>query len=86
MLTKTPKPAYKRFIGTSLKAIFFAEALGFAVSYGVYYKLNTDRAFRLYMYQNHSWVLEGYYQLGERIGGHKTRDLDKQVWSNEGKI
>lgn len=42
--------------------------------------------FRLYMYKNYNWVLEGYYQVGERIGGLKTRELDTAVWTNEGKI
>lgn len=47
MLTKQPQPAYKRFIGTTLKAVFVAEALGFAVSYGLWYKLNTERGMYL---------------------------------------
>lgn len=42
--------------------------------------------FRLYMYKNHNWVLEGYYGLGEKIADQKTRELDLKVWSNEGKI
>ncbi|CAH2076967.1 unnamed protein product, partial [Iphiclides podalirius] len=86
MLQKKPKSALKRFVTYSLGTIFVAEALGFAVSYGLYYKLNTEREFRYYMHQNYNWVLEGYYRLGEVIGGNKTRELDYKVWTNEGKI
>ncbi|XP_063376331.1 spondin-2-like [Cydia fagiglandana] len=46
----------------------------------------TSTDFRLYMHKNCNWVLEGYYQLGERIADHKTRELDYKVWTNEGKI
>lgn len=87
MLVKKPQPAsYTKWIGKTLKTVFILEALGIAVSYGVYFKLNTERDFRLYMHKNCNWVLEGYYQLGERIADHKTRELDYKVWTNEGKI
>lgn len=62
MLTKSPKPAYKRFIGTSLKLVFLAEALGFAVSYGVWYRLNTDRGNK-FIYENTKAVLYYFFVL-----------------------
>lgn len=86
MLSKQPKPAYKKFIGATLKTVFLVETVGIAVSFGLWYKLNTEREFRLYMYKNYNWVLEGYYSIGEVIGGLKTRELDQKVWTNEGKI
>lgn len=43
MLTKSPKPAYKKFITFSLKAVILIEAAGLAVSYGLWHKLNSDR-------------------------------------------
>ncbi|KAI8422754.1 hypothetical protein MSG28_006503 [Choristoneura fumiferana] len=87
MLVKKPQPtSYSKWIGKTLKTVFILEALGIAVSYGVYFKLNTERDFRLYMRQNYNWVLEGYYVLGEKIADHKTRELDHKVWSSEGKI
>ncbi|KPJ06910.1 hypothetical protein RR48_11409 [Papilio machaon] len=86
MLTKKPKPAYKRFLSYTLGTVFVAETIGIAISYGLYFKLNTDRDFRLYMHKNYNFILEGYYGLGEYIGGHKTRELDQKVWSSEGKI
>lgn len=42
-MIKEPKPAYKRYLGLTAKAIFLAEAVGVAISYGVWYKLNTSR-------------------------------------------
>ncbi|CAG4985674.1 unnamed protein product [Parnassius apollo] len=86
MLEKKPKSASKRFIRYALGTVFVAEAVGIAVSYGLYFKLNTDRDFRLYMHKNYYWVLDGYYGLGELLGGQKTRELDHKVWTNEGKI
>ncbi|XP_041986435.1 protein CEBPZOS [Aricia agestis] len=86
MLEKKPSPSYKRWLGTTAKTIFVAEVVGFAFSYGIWYKLNTERDFRLYMHKNLNWVLEGYYRLGEVIADHKTRELDKKIWTQEGKI
>lgn len=44
MLVKQPKKSsFRRFIGTSLKAVFIAEALGIAVSYGLWFRLNNER-------------------------------------------
>lgn len=43
MLTKKPKPAYKRFFTYTLGTVFVAETIGFVLSYGLYFKLNTDR-------------------------------------------
>ncbi|XP_045447276.1 uncharacterized protein LOC123655549 [Melitaea cinxia] len=86
MLEKKPKSRLKRVLGLTAATIFVAESIGIAVTYGLWYKLNTERDFRLYMYKNYNWVLEGYYQVGERVGGLKTRELDTAVWTNEGKI
>lgn len=43
MLTKAPASAFKRAVNLTLKAAFLVEAAGFAVSFGVWYKLNSDR-------------------------------------------
>lgn len=43
MLPKTPKPAIWRFIKGSAKTLFVLEAVCFAASYGVYYRMNTNR-------------------------------------------
>lgn len=43
MLTKEAKPRYKRLIGLTFRTILIAEAFGVAVTYGLWYKLNTDR-------------------------------------------
>lgn len=43
MLTKQPKPGYKRVLGLTAKIVFITEAVGIAASYGLWYKLNTER-------------------------------------------
>ncbi|CAH0714704.1 unnamed protein product, partial [Brenthis ino] len=86
MLEKKPKSGFKRILGVTAKTIFVIEALGIAASYGLWFKLNTERDFRLYMYKNYNWILEGYYKVGETLAEQKTRELDNQVWTNEGKI
>ncbi|XP_050347364.1 protein CEBPZOS-like isoform X3 [Nymphalis io] len=83
MLEKKPISKFKRVLGLTAATIFVAESIGIAVTYGLWYKLNTEREFRLYMYKNYNWVLEGYYKVGETLGGHKTRELDTKVWTNE---
>ncbi|CAH2232686.1 jg5311 [Pararge aegeria aegeria] len=67
MLEKKPKSGFKRLLGITAATIFVVEAAGFAVSYGLWYKLNSERDFRLYMHKNYNWVLEGYYTLGEKL-------------------
>ncbi|KAH8263749.1 hypothetical protein KR044_013369 [Drosophila immigrans] len=43
MLPKTPKPAVWRFIKGSAKTLFVLEAVCFAASYGLYYRMNTNQ-------------------------------------------
>lgn len=43
MLPKTPKPAIWKFIKGSAKTLFVLEAVCFAASYGLYYRMNTDQ-------------------------------------------
>lgn len=43
MLKKNPKPGYLRYVRTSAKVLFVIEAAIFAVSYGVWYRMNTSR-------------------------------------------
>lgn len=50
MLTKQAKPRYKRLIGLTFKTILIAETIGVAVSYGLWYKLDTDRGKFPYFY------------------------------------
>lgn len=43
MLEKKPKSGFKRLLGYTAATIFVAEAAGFAVSYALWYKLNSER-------------------------------------------
>lgn len=61
MLTKQAKPRYKRLIGLTFKTILIAECFGVAVSYGLWYKLNTDRGnLRLFLH----FYINKYHQFG----------------------
>ncbi|KAF4524622.1 hypothetical protein B566_EDAN013873 [Ephemera danica] len=87
MLQKHPKPTYRKIIKRGAATLFIAEAVCFALSYAGWYRLNTNRDFRLYMYKNHSWILDGYYKFGEFVNPEKSpRQLDLAVWRQEGKI
>jgi hypothetical protein len=43
MLKKNPKPQYYKYVRSGAKALFVIEALVFAASYGVWYRMNTSR-------------------------------------------
>lgn len=43
MLPKTPKSGFWKFVKGSAKTLFVIEAVCFAASYGVYYRMNTNR-------------------------------------------
>lgn len=43
MLTKTPKVTYGKYIKNTAKTILVAEIVAFAISYGVWDRLNTNR-------------------------------------------
>lgn len=80
MLKKIPKPTIWRFVKTSAKTLFVIEAVLFACSYGIYYRMNTNRDFRQYMNDNFPYFLEGFYTVGELFGDKKQRELDANIW------
>lgn len=90
MLKKTPKSQFIKYVRGGAKVIFVAEAVLFAVSYGIWYRMNTSRDFRLYMHNNCSWILNGYYKIGEMLPSDskscQIRELDMKLWKQEGKI
>jgi hypothetical protein len=43
MLKKIPKPQYLKYVRSGAKALLVIEALLFATSYGVWYRMNTSR-------------------------------------------
>ena len=51
MLPKTPKSSFWKFVKGSAKTLFVIEAVCFAASYGVYYRMNTNRG--TYLHYHH---------------------------------
>jgi hypothetical protein len=43
MLKKNPKPQYFKYVRSGAKTLFVIEAVLFAASYGVWYRMNTSR-------------------------------------------
>jgi hypothetical protein len=43
MLKKNSKPQYLKYVRSGAKAFFVIEAVLFAASYGVWYRMNTSR-------------------------------------------
>lgn len=90
MLKKNPKPGYLRYVRSGAKVLFVIEAAVFAACYGVWYRMNISRDFRLYMHNNYYWILNGYYKLGESMSSRpealQIRELDLKMWKQEGKI
>ncbi|KAH8376823.1 hypothetical protein KR093_001473 [Drosophila rubida] len=83
MLPKTPKPAVWRFIKGSAKTLFVLEAVCFAASYGLYYRMNTDQEFRQYINENYPFALDYYYKIGEIVGDSNIRQTDANYWSSQ---
>lgn len=86
MLQKRPKSQLlKKFSGV-LKTLFVAETILFAGSYYVWYRMNTSRDFRLFMHNNYSWALDGYYSIGEYLSHNDLRKQDIDIWDRESKL
>lgn len=85
MLTKQAKPGYKRLISFTFRTILIAEAFGVAVTYGLWYKLNTDRGkFALVLQFNKNKChkpLIYLYKLVFRIIKTGLRQYEPCFWS-----
>lgn len=88
MIRKYPKESVvKTFFIKSAKIIIAAEVLCCVACYGFWRKLNTSQDSRFYFYQNYSWVLEGYYSIGETLSKNSDiRERDLLTWKEQGKI
>lgn len=85
MLPKTPKSGFWKLVKSSAKALFVIEVGCFAASYGVYYRMNTNREFRQHINDNYPFVLDYYYKIGEIVGNSNLREIDATVWRAEDK-
>lgn len=64
------------------KGILYLEIFFLISSYLLWKRMNDSREFRYYLNENYPKILEGYYSLGENIGGLDTRKVDKEIWKN----
>lgn len=88
MLKKKQDPLFVKNIRRVAKILFVVEGVLFAASYAIWHRMNHSRDFRLYMHNNYSSILEGYYSFGELLSSEskRIRELDFEVWKAEGKI
>jgi hypothetical protein len=73
-----PKPKKSYF----LKGFILFEITAFIGSYLVWKKLNNSQNFRYLMSKKAPFILEGYYQIGEKAGNLKTREYDLSCWQS----
>lgn len=83
MISKHPKPFYRRLLIKGAAALFVAEAAGFVGCYWVWTKLNSDREFRNTIRHKYPFVLDYYYKFGEVLGDSKARQLDYDYWQKQ---
>lgn len=80
MLRKYPKSNYGNLLRTSAKVLFVTEFLAFAGLYYVWHRLNTSKDYRKSMFENHRWVVEGYYKVGSLVGDDRVKREDYKTW------
>ncbi|XP_067682125.1 protein CEBPZOS-like isoform X1 [Haliotis asinina] len=83
-LKKTMKKIPKRkpwggLVG-GIKIFLGAELAFFAVSLYYWRKMNSSQDFRYTVHQKYPFLLNGYYEMGERFGSLNTRKEDYQTW------
>nr|CAH7720293.1 unnamed protein product [Callosobruchus chinensis] len=84
MLTKHPKPAYRKWLKKGALVLLVLEGACFAGSYFVWNKANTQRDFRKYLRDNLPFVLEYYYKTGELLNSrNNVRHTDQVYWEQE---
>ncbi|XP_044254519.1 uncharacterized protein LOC123004999 [Tribolium madens] len=84
MLLKTPKSGFRRWLKRGAIFMFIGEGIAFAISYGVWYSVNTKREYRKYLHDNYPSILEYYYKIGETINSdNKIRQIDYAYWESE---
>lgn len=80
MIRKYPKSASGVFWRRVFKTVFVVELGFFAGTYYIWYKTNTSREYRHWLYNSHKWALEGYYKIGEAFGDKRIRKEDYKEW------
>lgn len=87
MLTKRPKSFFRQYVVKAGKIAIAAELACLALSYFGWRQLNNNQDLRYYLYKNHNWILEGYYQVGEKISSEsQIRQFDIESWQRNGQL
>lgn len=77
----------KKYILKGGKWLLIAELASLGLSYLGWRQLNHNPDVRYYLLKNHSWILESYYQFGEKMSSDcKVREHDLECWRREGKL
>lgn len=65
------------------KGLVYVEIGFFIGSYLLWKRMNDSREFRHYMSKSFPAILEGYYTLGEQLGGLEIRKTDNEFWNSQ---
>ncbi|XP_057651277.1 uncharacterized protein LOC130890892 [Diorhabda carinulata] len=84
MLLKNPKSATRKWFKRGVYTLIVIEGACFAGSYFIWYKINTNRDTRKYLFDNYPSILENYYKIGELIDSqNKIRQVDLAYWNKK---
>lgn len=87
MLRKRPTSRLTQQFIRGSKIVIAAELCGIFASYLGWRYLNNNQDLRFHLYQNHNWILESYYKVGETISSSSSvRKYDLDTWHAEGKL
>lgn len=79
-----PKEPKRTSASKSLFRVFiYVELALFGSTYYLWKRMNDSQDFRFKVRENAPSILEGYYQLGEQLGGLKTRQMDEEAWREQ---
>lgn len=87
-MRKPEKTSRWGLFGKVGKTVIAIEAGLFFTSFFVWKQLNESQDSRAFMYKQFPWLLESYYQFGEKIDQEniKIRNADYEKWRMQGII
>ncbi|CAG2116519.1 unnamed protein product [Medioppia subpectinata] len=79
MLKRYPKDETFKW-SKVFKGVIYVEAVILVSSFYLYRKLCRDQNFRYRCYQNHGFILEGFYNMMDIVGYDQYRQVDYNTW------